>query len=212
MRIWEIKSMYKSKIKLLKLTTEFNSFFRLKLHCEWVVCLNTFAGLSWMVWLWIWHHSRGTEILIAVWRTWRTFCGPWVRNISPRGTLSLTPPDPTTPVRVQRSSLLPSDSSVWPLMKNLSFSGTFHAIQKSYEKSTDAVKRADAAKDTLKKSEGLRENALSDLRDVQPGNTKDLEKLKKDLATQPNLTPTANKVREIARDWLSRSVGFPADE
>lgn len=97
-------------------------------------------------------------------------------------------------------------------MKNLSFSGTFHAIQKSYEKSTDAVKRADAAKDTLKKSEGLRENALSDLRDVQPGNTKDLEKLKKDLATQPNLTPTANKVREIARDWLSRSVGFPADE
>ncbi|KTG36823.1 hypothetical protein cypCar_00015858 [Cyprinus carpio] len=71
---------------------------------------------------------------------------------------------------------------------------TFHAIQKSYEKSTDAVKRADAAKDTLKKSEGLRENALSDLRDVQPGNTKDLEKLKKDLATQPNLTPTANKV------------------
>ncbi|KAL1251926.1 hypothetical protein QQF64_019722 [Cirrhinus molitorella] len=71
---------------------------------------------------------------------------------------------------------------------------TFHAIQKSYEKSTDAVKHADAAKDTLKKSEGLRENALSDLKDVQPGNTKDLEKLKKDLATRPNLTPTANKV------------------
>ncbi|KAF4097130.1 laminin subunit beta-3 [Onychostoma macrolepis] len=71
---------------------------------------------------------------------------------------------------------------------------TFYAIQKSYEKSTDSVKRADAAKDTLKKSEGLRENALSDLRDVQPGNTRDLEKLKKDLATRPNLTPTANKV------------------
>ncbi|XP_016314829.1 laminin subunit beta-3 [Sinocyclocheilus anshuiensis] len=71
---------------------------------------------------------------------------------------------------------------------------TFYAIQKSYEKSTDAVKRADTAKDTLKKSEGLRENALSDLRDVQPGNTRDLEKLKKDLATRPNLTLTANKV------------------
>ncbi len=97
-------------------------------------------------------------------------------------------------------------------MKNLSFSGTFYAIQKSYEKSTDAVKRADAAKDTLKKSEGLRENALSDLRDVQPGNTRDLDKLKKDLATRPNLTPTANKVRVIERDWLSRSVGFPAGE
>ncbi len=97
-------------------------------------------------------------------------------------------------------------------MKNLSFSGTFYAIQKSYETSTDAVKRADAAKDTLKKSEGLRDNALSDLRDVQPGNTRDLEKLKKDLATRPNLTPTANKVREIARDWLSKSVCFPAGE
>ncbi|XP_073700504.1 laminin subunit beta-3 [Garra rufa] len=71
---------------------------------------------------------------------------------------------------------------------------TFYAIQKSFDKSTDAVKRADAAKDTLKKSEGLRENALSGLKDVQPGNTKDLEKLKKDLATRPNLTPTANKV------------------
>lgn len=96
-------------------------------------------------------------------------------------------------------------------MVNFSFSGTFYAIQKSYETSTDAVKRADAAKDTLKKSEGLRENALSGLKDVQPGNTKDLEKLKKDLATRPNLTPTANKVREIACDWLNRSVGFPAD-
>ncbi|XP_026054473.1 laminin subunit beta-3 [Carassius auratus] len=71
---------------------------------------------------------------------------------------------------------------------------TFYAIQKSFEKSTDAVKRANATKDTLKKSEGLRENALRDLRDVQPGNTKDLEKLKKDMATRPNLTPTANKV------------------
>uniref|UniRef100_A0A8C1NQ00 Uncharacterized protein n=1 Tax=Cyprinus carpio TaxID=7962 RepID=A0A8C1NQ00_CYPCA len=77
----------------------------------------------------------------------------------------------------------------------------------SYEKSTDAAKRADTAKDTLKKSEGL-----SDLKDVQHANTIDLEKLKKDLATRPNLTPTSNKVRDIAHDWLSRSVGFAADE
>lgn len=92
-------------------------------------------------------------------------------------------------------------------MENFSFSGTFYAIQKSYEKSTDAAKRADTAKDTLKKSEGL-----SDLKDVQHANTIDLEKLKKDLATRPNLTPTSNKVRDIAHDWLSRSVGFAADE
>lgn len=70
----------------------------------------------------------------------------------------------------------------------------FYAIQKSFDKSTDAVKRANATKETLKKSEGIRENALSGLYDVQPGNTKDLEKLKKDLATRPNLTPTAIKV------------------
>ncbi|KAK7136543.1 hypothetical protein R3I93_016770 [Phoxinus phoxinus] len=70
----------------------------------------------------------------------------------------------------------------------------FYAIQKSYEKSTDAVKRADATKDALKKSEGVRENALNDLNTLQPGNTKDLQKLKKDLETRPNLTPTATKI------------------
>lgn len=88
--------------------------------------------------------------------------------------------------------------------------GAFYAIQKSYETSTDAVKRADATKDSLKKSEGLRENALSDLNVVQPGNTKDLQNLKKDMATRPNLTPTAAKVRYPLRErvclQLNRSV------
>ncbi|XP_048037879.1 laminin subunit beta-3 [Megalobrama amblycephala] len=70
----------------------------------------------------------------------------------------------------------------------------FHAIQKSYETSTDALKRANTTIDSLKKSEGMRENALSDLNAVQPGNTKDLQKLKKDMATRPNLTPVATKV------------------
>lgn len=73
-------------------------------------------------------------------------------------------------------------------------SSDFYAIQKSYETSTDAVKRADATKDALKKSEGMRGNALNDLNALQPGNTKDLQKLKKDLETRPNLTPTATKV------------------
>lgn len=80
-------------------------------------------------------------------------------------------------------------------MEAFSLSGDFYAIQKSYETSTDAVKRADATKDALKKSEGMRGNALNDLNALQPGNTKDLQKLKKDLETRPNLTPTATKVR-----------------
>lgn len=41
----------------------------------------------------------------------------------------------------------------------------------------------------------MRDNALSDLNAVQPGNTKDLQKLKKDMVTRPNLTPIATKVR-----------------
>lgn len=80
-------------------------------------------------------------------------------------------------------------------METFSLSGDFYAIQKSYEKSTDAIKRADATKDALKKSEGVRENALSGLNALQPGNTKDLQKLKTDLETRPNLTPIATKVR-----------------
>ncbi|XP_039538072.1 laminin subunit beta-3 [Pimephales promelas] len=70
----------------------------------------------------------------------------------------------------------------------------FYAIQKSYNNSTDAVKRADATIDTLKKTEGVRENALSGLDALQPGNTKDLQNLKTDLETRPNLTPAATKV------------------
>ncbi|XP_051549881.1 laminin subunit beta-3 [Myxocyprinus asiaticus] len=70
----------------------------------------------------------------------------------------------------------------------------FYAIQKSHDESTDAVKRADATKETIKESADIRENAKNDLYNVQPANTKDLQKLKEDLATQPNLTPVAVKV------------------
>ncbi|XP_051979459.1 laminin subunit beta-3 [Xyrauchen texanus] len=70
----------------------------------------------------------------------------------------------------------------------------FYDIQKSYDESTDAVKRADATKETIKNSADIRENAKNDLNNVQPANTKDLQKLTEDLATKPNLTPVAVKV------------------
>lgn len=77
----------------------------------------------------------------------------------------------------------------------LFFSGTFNAIQKSYDTSTDALKKAEAAQEPLKKLTDARDKAVKDLNRVQPANTKDLLKLKEDLATRPDLTPAAEKVR-----------------
>lgn len=75
------------------------------------------------------------------------------------------------------------------------FSGIFYTIQKSYDSSTDAIKKAEAAEKPLKNASESRENALKDLNRLQPLNTRDLLKLKEDLATRPDLRPAAQKVR-----------------
>ncbi|XP_073721640.1 laminin subunit beta-3 isoform X2 [Misgurnus anguillicaudatus] len=72
--------------------------------------------------------------------------------------------------------------------------GAYNAIQNSYDTSTDALKKAEAAQVTLKKLTETRDKAIKDLNRVQPANTKDLLKLKEDLATRPDLTPAAEKV------------------
>ncbi|KAG5274590.1 hypothetical protein AALO_G00137970 [Alosa alosa] len=72
--------------------------------------------------------------------------------------------------------------------------GAFDAIKKAYEDSNDAVKQAESTGKTVKNSSDLRQDALDMQNRVQPANTKDLNKLKEQLATKPNLTPTAVQV------------------
>ncbi|TRY91917.1 hypothetical protein DNTS_029635, partial [Danionella cerebrum] len=68
------------------------------------------------------------------------------------------------------------------------------SLQTAFQESTDGLKRANAAKKYVKKSERLRGNALRNLNKIQPRNTKDLKKLMEDLATRPNLTPIGSEV------------------
>ncbi|XP_062402110.1 laminin subunit beta-3 isoform X2 [Sardina pilchardus] len=72
--------------------------------------------------------------------------------------------------------------------------GAFDAIKNAYENSNDAVKKADGTGETVKESSDLRQDALDIQNRVQPANTKDLNKLEEQLATKPNLTPTAVQV------------------
>jgi hypothetical protein len=75
------------------------------------------------------------------------------------------------------------------------FSGALSTIQKAHDESTDAAKSVDASDKIVDRSEATRKET-EDLRNkVQPGNTQDLEKLDRLLATRPDLTPTAQKVR-----------------
>lgn len=72
--------------------------------------------------------------------------------------------------------------------------GAFDTIKKAYNESNGAVQQAKDTGNTVKESSDLRQTALDMQNRVQPANTKDLEKLEDQLATKPNLTPTAVQV------------------
>ncbi|KAM9443598.1 laminin subunit beta-3 [Clarias gariepinus] len=74
------------------------------------------------------------------------------------------------------------------------YAGVLDAVKGAYNRSTDAVNRVDETADTLDSSASVRGDAIKGLNDVQPINTQDLQTLGKDLATRPNLTPTATQV------------------
>ncbi|XP_056441044.1 laminin subunit beta-3-like isoform X1 [Gadus chalcogrammus] len=77
---------------------------------------------------------------------------------------------------------------------NADYTGALSTIQKAHDESTDAAKSVDASDKIVDRSEATRKET-EDLRNkVQPGNTQDLEKLDRLLATRPDLTPTAQKV------------------
>lgn len=83
----------------------------------------------------------------------------------------------------------------WHQAVYLSHIGAFDTIKKAYKESNDAVQQAKDTGNTVKESSDLRQTALDMQNRVQPANTKDLEKLEDQLATKPNLTPTAVQVR-----------------
>uniref|UniRef100_A0A7N6AMJ6 Laminin, beta 3 n=1 Tax=Anabas testudineus TaxID=64144 RepID=A0A7N6AMJ6_ANATE len=76
----------------------------------------------------------------------------------------------------------------------MSYSGAFNAIKSSYDESTDAAKKVDASRDTVKESAGIREEAEDLQNQVQPANTRDLDNLNQSMASRPDLTPVAKQV------------------
>ncbi|XP_037388044.1 laminin subunit beta-3 [Pygocentrus nattereri] len=74
------------------------------------------------------------------------------------------------------------------------YAGALAAIRNAYNRSVQAEKRADATAETIHESVGIRYDITKGLDNVQPANTKNLQTLGEDLATRPNLTPTAVQV------------------
>ncbi|KAM8757559.1 laminin subunit beta-3 isoform 1-T2 [Acanthopagrus schlegelii] len=72
--------------------------------------------------------------------------------------------------------------------------GVFSAIQKAYNESTDAAKKVDASGDKVKESADVREKTKDLQNQVQPANTRDLNKLNQSMASRPDLTPVAKQV------------------
>ncbi|XP_053291489.1 laminin subunit beta-3 isoform X2 [Pleuronectes platessa] len=72
--------------------------------------------------------------------------------------------------------------------------GAFSDIKKAYDESTDAAKKVDASGNTVKESADNRKETTDLQGNVQPENTRDLNKLNQSMAVQPNLTPVAKQV------------------
>ncbi|XP_054641853.1 laminin subunit beta-3-like [Dunckerocampus dactyliophorus] len=72
--------------------------------------------------------------------------------------------------------------------------GAFSAIKNAYDESTDAEKKVNATKDTVKESANTREDTLDLQKKEYPNNTQDLNKLNENMASRPDLTPVAKKV------------------
>ncbi|XP_053171447.1 laminin subunit beta-3 [Scomber japonicus] len=72
--------------------------------------------------------------------------------------------------------------------------GAFTVIKNAYDESTDAAKKVDASEKTVKESADVREEVKDLHNRVQPGNTRDLDKLNYNIASRPDLTPVAKQV------------------
>lgn len=81
------------------------------------------------------------------------------------------------------------DNSVSP-----NSAGAFNAIQNAYDDSNAASKKVEDSGDKVKESAEARGEATDLTNQVQPGNTRDLNKLNSSMGSQPDLTPVARQV------------------
>ncbi|XP_030584440.1 laminin subunit beta-3 [Archocentrus centrarchus] len=72
--------------------------------------------------------------------------------------------------------------------------GAFTIIKNAYHESTNATKNVEASIYTIKESTNIQEEIKDIQSQVQPANTRDLDKLNNSMASQPNLTPVAKQV------------------
>lgn len=100
----------------------------------------------------------------------------------------------TTQTHKVKSSAAPLLLLVNICWVSLSHSGEFSAIQKAYNESKNAAKEVDASGDKVKESADVREKTKDLQNQVQPANTRDLEKLNQSMASRPDLTPVAKQV------------------
>ncbi|XP_029286569.1 laminin subunit beta-3 [Cottoperca gobio] len=77
---------------------------------------------------------------------------------------------------------------------NQNNAGAFSAIKNAYDESTDASKKVDGTGKPVKESADIREETMDLQNQVQPGNTRDLNKLNQSMASRPDLTPAAKQV------------------
>ncbi|KAM4740269.1 laminin subunit beta-3 [Anableps anableps] len=72
--------------------------------------------------------------------------------------------------------------------------GAFNTIKNAYDESTNAAKEVDSTENTVKEARDIQEETKGIQNQVQPNNTRDLSKLKYNIASQPDLTPVAKQV------------------
>ncbi|XP_037620786.1 laminin subunit beta-3-like isoform X1 [Sebastes umbrosus] len=75
-----------------------------------------------------------------------------------------------------------------------SSAGELSEIKEAYNESKDAAKKVDASKKPLKESADNREETKDLQNQVQPANTRDLDKLNQNMSSRPDLTPIAKQV------------------
>ncbi|GAA6225593.1 laminin subunit beta-3 [Lates japonicus] len=95
--------------------------------------------------------------------------------------------DSLTPLYKAKKDAL--DNSISP-----NNAGAFTAIKNAYDESTDAAKKVDTSENSVKESADVREETMDLRNQVQPANTRDLDKLNQNMASRPDLTPAAKQV------------------
>ncbi|XP_034023528.1 laminin subunit beta-3 [Thalassophryne amazonica] len=85
-------------------------------------------------------------------------------------------------------------NGTWNTSTSGNSTGDLSAIKNSYDESRDASKKVESTGKVVNQSAAIRQDTIDQRNEVQPANTRDLEKLNQTLATRPDLTPVAKQV------------------